>query len=127
MAARNRPRNGAIKDERDDAREERSMWESIIKDLEKVREVNAKVKATSASIVEKEEKMGKSKYTSLCATRDLELYAALATACMSSPYIATISPCPNHVYTANVYTQFVVRHNSPSLFISQERNCSVTP
>ena len=80
MAARNRPRNGAIKDDRDDAREERSMWESIIRDLEKVREVNAKAKMTSQMIIDKEEKMGKSEFVSLwTSVKDLELHPALAT------------------------------------------------
>ena len=62
MAARNRPRNGGMKDDRDFAHEERSLWESIIRDLEKVREINIKAKTTSLAIIDKEEKMGKSMF-----------------------------------------------------------------
>ncbi|MCJ1306819.1 SAGA HAT/Core module component [Agyrium rufum] len=59
MAARSRPRNGLSKEDRDDAHEERSMWESILRDLKDAQAINAESKIFSQRIVEKEEKMGK--------------------------------------------------------------------
>ncbi|MCJ1412715.1 SAGA HAT/Core module component [Ptychographa xylographoides] len=57
MAARNRPRNGASKEDPD---EELSMWNQIKKDLEKCNVINKRAAEVSKNIKESEEKMGKS-------------------------------------------------------------------
>lgn len=56
MAARNRPRNGAVKEDPD---EELSMWNQIKKDLEKCSAIQKRAKIVSQSIIEMEEKIGK--------------------------------------------------------------------
>ena len=56
MAARNRPRNGASKEDPD---EELSMWNQIKKDLEKCNVINKRAAEVSKNIKESEEKMGK--------------------------------------------------------------------
>jgi len=56
MAARNRPRNGAVKEDPD---EELSMWNQIKKDLEKCNSIQKRAKVVSQQIIEMEEKMGK--------------------------------------------------------------------
>lgn len=65
MAARNRPRNGLAKEDRDDAHEERSMWEQIIRDLEKCKTLNDRAKEVTALILEKEEVVKKCKPSKL--------------------------------------------------------------
>ena len=57
MAARRPPRNG--KEDRDDAHEERSMWDQIVRDLEKCKAISNRAKEVSRLIIEKEEKMAK--------------------------------------------------------------------
>ncbi|KAL9117584.1 MAG: hypothetical protein Q9187_005877 [Circinaria calcarea] len=59
MAARNRPRSGFVKEDREDAHEEKAMWEQIVRDLEKCKAVNDRAKEVSRLIIEKEEKMSK--------------------------------------------------------------------
>ena len=59
MAARNRPRNGAIKEDATDAHEEMAMWEQIRRDIEKLSEIQKRQKENSTKIIEMEEKMGK--------------------------------------------------------------------
>ena len=56
MAARSRPRNGAVKEDPD---EELSMWNQIKKDLEKCSVIQKRSKEVSEKIVAMEEKMGK--------------------------------------------------------------------
>ena len=58
MAARNRPRGGASKEDPADAHEERNMWNQIMIDLKKLSVISAKAKDTSKAIVEKEASMG---------------------------------------------------------------------
>ena len=60
MAARNRPRNGAVKEDPD---EELSMWNQIKKDLEKCSVIQQRSKEVSEKIVAMEEKMGKCMFT----------------------------------------------------------------
>ena len=62
MAARNRPRSGFAKEDREDAHEEKAMWEQIVRDLEKCKAVNDRAKEVSRLIIEKEEKMSKREY-----------------------------------------------------------------
>lgn len=62
MAARNRPRSGFVKEDREDAHEEKAMWEQIVRDLEKCKAVNDRAKEVSKLIIEKEEKMLKRKH-----------------------------------------------------------------
>ena len=61
MAARSRPRNGAIKEDPADAHEELSMWDGIEKDIKKCSVIQKRCKEVSSKIVEMEEKMGKCK------------------------------------------------------------------
>ena len=56
MAARNRPRNGAVKEDPD---EELSMWNQIKRDLEKCNVIQKRAKVVAQQIIEVEEKMGK--------------------------------------------------------------------
>ena len=56
MAARNRPRNGPVKEDPD---EELSMWNQIKKDLEKCSVIQKRSKEVSEKIVAMEEKVGK--------------------------------------------------------------------
>ena len=66
MAARNRPRSGFAKEDREDAHEEKAMWEQIVRDLEKCKAVNDRAKEVSRLIIEKEEKMSKREYDVRC-------------------------------------------------------------
>ena len=59
MAARSRPRNGAIKEDPADAHEELSMWDQIEKDIKKCSTIQKRCREVSKQIVEMEEKMGK--------------------------------------------------------------------
>ena len=64
MAARSRPRNGAIKEDPADAHEELSMWDQIEKDIKKCSTIQKRYREVSKQIVEMEEKMGKCEYPS---------------------------------------------------------------
>ncbi|KAI9754598.1 MAG: hypothetical protein M4579_004627 [Chaenotheca gracillima] len=55
MAARNRPRGAAAKE--DEVREERNMWNQIVSDMTRLKNVNARAAEVSKLIVETEEKM----------------------------------------------------------------------
>lgn len=59
MAARNRPRAGMAKDDSADAHEERNMWNQIVTDVKKLKQINAKAAEISAQIVELEAAMAK--------------------------------------------------------------------
>ena len=59
MAARNRPRAGNSKDESADAHEERNMWNQILTDIRKLRQINLKAAEISDQIVELEAAMAK--------------------------------------------------------------------
>ena len=89
MAARNRPRNGLAKEDRDDAHEERSMWEQIIRDLEKCKTINDRAKEVTALILEKEEVVKKCKRSKLllrpfiaCFRRSFFLQSHLSRLCL---------------------------------------------
>ena len=66
MAARSRPRNGAIKEDPADAHEELSMWDQIEKDIKKCSAIQKRCREVSKQIVEMEEKMGKRECLSIC-------------------------------------------------------------
>lgn len=59
MAARSRPRNGAVKDDPTDTHEELSLWEQIKRDLEKCSVIQKRSREVSKLIVETEASMGK--------------------------------------------------------------------
>lgn len=59
MAARNRPRAGVVKDESADAHEERNMWNQIVADIKKLKQINAKAAEISTQIVEMEAVMAR--------------------------------------------------------------------
>lgn len=59
MAARSRPRAGMVKDDSADAHEERNMWNQIVTDVKKLKQINAKAAEISAQIVELEAAMAK--------------------------------------------------------------------
>ena len=59
MAARNRPRAGVTKDDSADAHEERNMWNQIVADVKKLKQINAKAAEISTQIVELEAAMAK--------------------------------------------------------------------
>ena len=59
MAARNRPRAGLVKDESADAHEERNMWNQIVTDIKKLKQINAKAAEISTQIVEMEAVMAR--------------------------------------------------------------------
>ena len=61
MAARNRPRGAIIKDDPTDAHEERNMWNSIVTDIKRLKQINAKAAEISAQVVEIEAKIGPSR------------------------------------------------------------------
>lgn len=61
MAVRNRPRGAMIKEDLADAHEERNMWNSLVTDVKKLKQINAKSAEISAQIVEMEAKMGQSR------------------------------------------------------------------
>lgn len=59
MAARNRPRAGVSKDDSADAHEERNMWNQILTDVKKLKQINAKAADISNQIVELEAAIAK--------------------------------------------------------------------
>ncbi|KAL8790053.1 MAG: hypothetical protein Q9195_006555 [Heterodermia aff. obscurata] len=59
MAARNRPRAGVAKDDSADAHEERNMWNQIVADVKKLKQINAKAAEISIQIVELEAAMAR--------------------------------------------------------------------
>lgn len=59
MAARNRPRAGMIKDDPADAHEERNMWNQILTDVKRLKQINAKAADISNQIVELEAAIAK--------------------------------------------------------------------
>ena len=59
MAARNRPRAGIAKDDSADAHEERNMWNQIVADVKKLKQINAKAAEISTQIVELEAVMAR--------------------------------------------------------------------
>ena len=61
MAARNRPRNGLGKDDGSDAHEERTMWNSIVNDLRKLKTIHARAAEIAKQQVELEEKIASCK------------------------------------------------------------------
>ncbi|KAL8823426.1 MAG: hypothetical protein Q9191_005866 [Dirinaria sp. TL-2023a] len=58
MAARNRPRAAIIKEDPADAHEERNMWNSIVTDIKKLKQINAKAAEISTQVVDIEAKIG---------------------------------------------------------------------
>jgi hypothetical protein len=80
MAARNRPR--AIKD--DDAHEERNMWNQILNDLKRCRNINSKAAEITAQIRDAEEKAKSENggtfviFSALVYDRDIHLLVAFA-------------------------------------------------
>lgn len=64
MAARNRPRGNLGRDDMPDAHEERTMWNTIVNDLRKLKEVHARAAEVAKMQVELESRMGKCKYVS---------------------------------------------------------------
>ena len=61
MAARNRPRNGLGKDDGSDAHEERTMWNSIVNDLRKLKTLHARASEVAKQQVDLEAKIAKCK------------------------------------------------------------------
>ena len=62
MAARsNRPRSGPANPDRDDAHEERTMWEQITRDLRRIKAINDRAREVGRLILEKEDNMAKRK------------------------------------------------------------------
>ncbi|CAF9903282.1 MAG: SAGA HAT/Core module component [Heterodermia speciosa] len=59
MAARNRPRAGVTKDDSADAHEERNMWNQIVADVKKLKQINAKAAEISTQIVDLEAAMAR--------------------------------------------------------------------
>ena len=59
MAARNRPRNGLAKDDGADAHEERTMWNSIVNDLRKLKTLQTRAAEVSKQQVDLEAKISK--------------------------------------------------------------------
>lgn len=59
MAARNRPRGGLPKDDVSDAHEERTMWNTIVNDLRKLKQVHTRAAEVAKLQVELEAKMGR--------------------------------------------------------------------
>ena len=64
MAARNRPRSGIPKDDASDAHEERTMWNTIVNDLRKLKQLQVRAAEVAKQQVDLETKMGKCKPTS---------------------------------------------------------------
>ena len=77
MAARSRPRNGAIKEDPADAHEELSMWDQIEKDIKKCSAIQKRCREVSKQIVEMEEKMGKCECPLTCSPLGQEHVSAL--------------------------------------------------
>lgn len=63
MAARNRPRGAPIKDDLSDAHEERTMWNTIVNDLRKLKQVHSRAAEVAKLQVDLEAKIGSSKCT----------------------------------------------------------------
>ena len=59
MAARNRPRNGLAKEDAPDAHEERTMWNTIVNDLRKLKSIQSKAAEVATKQVELEAKISK--------------------------------------------------------------------
>lgn len=59
MAARNRPRGGLVKDDAADAHEERTMWNTIVNDLRKLKTVHARAAEVAKLQIDLETKIGK--------------------------------------------------------------------
>ena len=57
MAARNRPRNGAVKDEGSDAHEESNIWNSIVQGLQKLQTIQARAAEVAKQQVEVESRI----------------------------------------------------------------------
>lgn len=62
MAARNRPRGNASKEDPADAHEERNMWNQIMIDVKKLSAISAKAKDNSKAVIEKEASMGEGEH-----------------------------------------------------------------
>jgi len=58
MAVRNRPRATLVKEDPTDAHEERNMWNQIVTDIKKLKQINAKAAEISAQIVDVEKNLG---------------------------------------------------------------------
>jgi len=58
MAVRNRPRAALVKEDPTDAHEERNMWNQIVTDIKKLKQINAKAAEISAQIVDVETNLG---------------------------------------------------------------------
>ena len=61
MAARNRPRGSLVRDDAPDAHEERTMWNTIVNDLRKLKDIHTRAAEVAKEQVELELKMGKCK------------------------------------------------------------------
>ena len=61
MAARNRPRNGLVKDEASDTHEERAMWNTIVNDLKKLKTIQMRAIDVAKQQVELEAKLARCK------------------------------------------------------------------
>lgn len=61
MAARSRPRAALVKEDPTDAHEERNMWNQIVTDIKKLKQINAKADEISTQILEIEKIMGPSR------------------------------------------------------------------
>ena len=66
MAARNRPRNGLAKDDAPDAHEERTMWNTIVNDLRKLKSIQARAADVAKQQVELEAKIAKGRISDDC-------------------------------------------------------------
>lgn len=65
MAARSRPRPAFVKEDPTDAHEERNMWNQIVTDIKKLKQINATAEKISARIIEVEKTLGPSKSSNL--------------------------------------------------------------
>lgn len=63
MAARNRPRGGLVKDDAPDAHEERTMWNTIVNDLRKLKTIHTQAADVARRQVDLESRIGKCKFT----------------------------------------------------------------
>ena len=61
MAARSRPRGSLVRDDAPDAHEERTMWNTIVNDLRKLKEIHTRAAEVAKEQIELELKMGKCK------------------------------------------------------------------
>ena len=67
MAARSsRPRSGPANPDRDDAHEERTMWEQITRDLRRIKAINDRAREVGKLITEKEDDMARRKFICCC-------------------------------------------------------------